>query len=128
VLSGAADIAGASAPGIGPPVHDISPRLEVQLVLELKGRETGAEVLQVFPCSRLRWFTLSVHQHLAHAPGQSCSGNLGRGRYHSAVQEWWKQRWGGRRGANELLKDADVEHIVEAGSGHREAAGAAQPH
>jgi hypothetical protein len=42
-LRRAAHVAG--APGICVSAHDISPRLEVQLVLELKGRKPSTEVV-----------------------------------------------------------------------------------
>jgi hypothetical protein len=84
-LSRAAHVVG--APGICSSAHDISPRLEVQLVLELKGRKPSTEVVQIFPCSRSRWFTLPFNEHLAHSPGQSSSSHPCRCRHHNIVQE-----------------------------------------
>jgi hypothetical protein len=40
------------APGICASAHDISSRLEVQLILELKGRKPSTEVVQIFPCPK----------------------------------------------------------------------------
>jgi hypothetical protein len=84
-LSRAAHVAG--VPGICASAHDISPRLEVQLILELKGRKLSTEVVQIFPCSRSRWFTLPFNEHLAHSLGQSSSSHPCRCRHHSTVQE-----------------------------------------
>jgi hypothetical protein len=56
--------------GICASAHDISPCLKVQLVLELKGRKPSTKVIQIFPCSRSRWFTLPFNEHLTHSPGQ----------------------------------------------------------
>ena len=118
-LSRVVHVAGAPVPGICASAHDISPRLEVQLVLELKGREPSTEVVQILPCSRSRWFSLPFNEHLAHSPGQPSSSHPGRCRHHSTVQERRQQRWNGRRGTDKLLEDADVEHIMKASAGRK---------
>jgi hypothetical protein len=45
----AAPVTGATLPGVRAPVHDISPLVEDQLVLELEGWESGAEVVELLP-------------------------------------------------------------------------------
>jgi hypothetical protein len=45
----AAPVTGAMLPGVRAPVHDISPLVEDQLVLELEGWESGAEVVELLP-------------------------------------------------------------------------------
>jgi hypothetical protein len=75
------------APGICASAHDISPCLEVQLILELKGRKLSTEVIQIFPRSRSRWFSLPFNEHLSHSLGQPSSSHPCRCRHHSTMQK-----------------------------------------
>ena len=84
-LSRAAYVAGAPAPCVRLSAHDISPRLEVQLVLELKSRKPRAEVIQILPGSSRWWLALPFDEQLAHAPGDPGLGDLGWCRNSSPV-------------------------------------------
>jgi hypothetical protein len=59
------------APAVGAAPHDISPPLDIQLVLELKVGVLVAEGVQVFPCRRCPGLAFPVDKHLTDAPSQA---------------------------------------------------------
>lgn len=61
------DITRAPAPSECITVHDISPGLENQLVLELELWKAGREVFKLLPSRCRRWFTLPLDQDLFNA-------------------------------------------------------------
>jgi hypothetical protein len=74
-------------------VHDISPSLESQLVLELKVWICGAEIIEVLPCGRRGRFTPPKDQHLANAAGEASLSDALRSWYNRAmldVGERWR--------------------------------------
>lgn len=70
-LCGAAHVARAAAPGVRDAPHDISPRLERQLVPELECWKLRGEGVDVFPGRRRRGLVLPLDEHLAHAAGDA---------------------------------------------------------
>jgi hypothetical protein len=56
--------------------HDISPRLERQLVLELKCRIGGAEIIESNPCRICHNLTQPSYQHLLTTTRQAAVSNL----------------------------------------------------
>ena len=62
---------GVAGPRVGAAPHDISPPLEVQLVLELKIWVCGAKLVEVLLGRRSCWFALPLDQHLLNTPCQA---------------------------------------------------------
>jgi hypothetical protein len=58
-------VTGATSPGVGDVVHDISPPLDHQLILELERWVLGGEGVEVFPCGGCYGFSLLADEHLS---------------------------------------------------------------
>jgi hypothetical protein len=67
-------------------VHDISPGLERQLVLELKVGKAGAEVVEVLPRHGRSLLLLPLDKHLTDAAGQPTSKDATRGGHYRAIE------------------------------------------
>jgi hypothetical protein len=93
------------------------PALDEQLVLELEGRISVDEAVDVFPGSGCRWFSLPMHQHLADSSGQAGACSTFRHWLCGAMmsgQQGRRHRWWS---AHELLQEADVKDVVETCAG-----------
>ncbi|XP_020395328.1 heat shock protein 90-6, mitochondrial isoform X5 [Zea mays] len=80
------DVASAPAPCVRLTVHDISPGLESQLVLELESGEACPEILKILPGRRRHWFTVPLYQNLPNAASQATRQDTGRCGHHCAVE------------------------------------------
>jgi len=94
------------------PLHDISPPVEEQLVLELERRILGAEWLDVLPSRRRRGLPFPLDQYLAHTTSQACPYCTFRLRGNGSMMNMRQRRRSIRRRPLELL-EADVEHVVK---------------
>jgi hypothetical protein len=78
--------------------------LDDQLVLELKGRVLGGEVVQVFPCSYRNRLTLPAYQHLLHATSQSVAHRTLWSRHQYPIVHLGQRRRNVRRRAHPFFK------------------------
>jgi hypothetical protein len=97
-------------------VHDISPGLEGQLVLELKVGKAGAEVIEVLPRRGRSLFILPLDQHLTDTACQPSSKDAARGGHHRAIESRWQHWWLDGWCAHEFLEDTYLEDVVEPGT------------
>jgi hypothetical protein len=111
------DVACAPAPCVRLTVHDISPGLESQLVLELESGEACSEILEILLGRRRHWFTVPLYQNLPNAASQTTRQDTGRCGHHCAVECGRERRWFRWWRPNELLKDAHMEDVVDFGVG-----------
>jgi len=109
-------VAGATSPGVGDAVHDISPPLDYQLVLELERWILGGEGIEVFPCGGCYWFSLPTDEHLPNTASDASAHSTFRlgtdGSMMNSWQRWWRR---GRR-AHPFLEEADMEHVMKLGA------------
>jgi hypothetical protein len=87
-------VTGTPLPDLGPAVHDISPILEDQLVLELEHRVPVTKIIKVLPRREVFQLATPLDQHLSNTTGQARVQHLGRLRHHRAVKD------GGSSGGN----------------------------
>jgi hypothetical protein len=71
-------------------VHDISPLLQKQLILELKGRELLMKVLQINPCRLHCRGILPTDQKLTFATSNSAVQHLLRKHHYPTMLNWWQ--------------------------------------
>jgi hypothetical protein len=97
-------------------VHDISPGLEGQLVLELKVGKAGVEVVEVLPRRGRSLLILPLDQHLTDATGQLTNKDATRGGHYHAIESRWQHWWLCGRCAHEFLEDTHVEDVMDPGT------------
>ena len=99
------------------PVHNISPSLGKQLVLELERGMSHSEAVHRLPGRLRRGQASPLHQDVPGATLQPGTKHT-LGLEQRAPMLKWGQRWCRRRRcADEGLEDADVEHIMNASTG-----------
>ena len=93
--------------------HNMSPRVDKQLVLELDIGVEGFEVVESFPCRSIIRKAAPLDQQLPLAAAQLRAHNLLRGRKQAPLGDWWHHRRRHRRITMPLLEQPDVENIME---------------
>jgi hypothetical protein len=91
------------APAVGAAPHDISPPIDIQLILELKVGVLVAEGVQVFPYRRCHGLTFPVDKHLTDAPSQTGTHHMFWFWSHRTMMNIGQWRWGCWRVAHPLL-------------------------
>jgi hypothetical protein len=93
--------------------HNISPRLEKQLVLKLEVRVVVAELLEQLPSCIVNGQAVPLDEDVPNIMTKLSTRHLGRGRKEAAIQGGW-QRSRSRRSITTVgLQQAHMEDIMQ---------------